>query len=104
EPPQVRDRHGVRCLAAELPHPGDAGVDVLHVEVGADPSLAGLHVRHGDADLVRDLGGVVLARAGVRVAELPPEEAAPELAALRPVAAPDLELNAGTSHHPPLES
>src|SRR4029078_3099970 len=88
----VAHGHAVARLAAQLTHAGGAGVDVVDVEVRARALLAGLHVRDGQAALLPDPGHVVLGRAGV-VLELPAEERAPELAALRRVVRRDLEVD-----------
>src|SRR5439155_21539912 len=56
EPAHVRHRSRLSGLAAELPHPGGAGVDVVHVEVGPYPMFARLHVGDRGAGLVGDPG------------------------------------------------
>src|SRR5215469_10654146 len=94
-------RHGARlvCLAPKLLHALGAGLDVVHVEVGACASLAGLHVGDCQARLIAHARHVVLegAREGL---ELPPEERAPELASLRGVVRRDLEVHDLTRHGP----
>src|SRR6266436_8121136 len=92
EPTHGRHRHRVAGLAAELLHPPRAGLDVVDVEVGAHPVLAGLHVRDRRALLVADPGHVVLRRAGKRL-ELPAEERAPELLPLGGVVCRDLDVH-----------
>src|SRR5438132_4567112 len=92
EPAHARHRLRLVRRAAELLHARGTGVDVVDVEVGARPSLAGLHVRDRGALLLADTGHVVLGRAGERL-ELPPEERAPELAPLRGVVRRDLDVH-----------
>src|SRR6266571_4238750 len=97
EPAHARHRARVVRLATEFLHARGAGVDVVHVEVGANPALAGLHVGDRRARLVADSGHVVLERAGEGL-ELPLEERAPELTPLGGVVRRDLEVHRLAGH------
>src|SRR5262249_40432693 len=99
EPAHARNRGRLVRLAPQLPDARGTLLDVVPVEVGARAALARLHVGDRQAPLVADLCCVVLEGAGIGL-ELPPEQAAPKVAALRSVVGGDLEVHYLTRHGP----